>query len=49
MLAAQLQAEKERNAPKVAFVDHYVEVETSKAFRKTAKILKMPKRALINL
>lgn len=28
MLAAQLQAEKERNAPKVAFVDHYVEVGT---------------------
>ena len=40
MLAAQLQAEKERNAPKVAFVDHYVEVGTSKSFRETAKILK---------
>ncbi|HHE9977850.1 TPA: Rha family transcriptional regulator, partial [Haemophilus influenzae] len=38
MLAAQLQAEKERNAPKVAFVDHYVEVGTSKSFRETAKI-----------
>ena len=48
MLAAQLQAEKGRNAPKVAFVDHYVEVGTSKSFRETAKILKMPERALVN-
>ena len=47
MLAAQLQAEKERNAPKVAFVDHYVEVGTSKSFRETAKILKMPECALV--
>ena len=48
MLAAKLQAEKERNAPKVAFVDHYMEVGTSKSFRETAKILKMPERALVN-
>ncbi len=48
MLAAQLQAEKERNAPKVAFVDHYVEVGTSKSFRETAKILKIPERVLVN-
>ena len=48
MLSAQLQAEKERNAPKVAFVDHYVEVGTSKSFRETAKILKIPERALVN-
>ena len=48
MLAAQLQAEKERNAPKVAFVDHYVEVGTSKSFCETAKILKIPERALVN-
>ncbi|HHF4550438.1 TPA: phage antirepressor KilAC domain-containing protein [Haemophilus influenzae] len=48
MLAAQLQAEKERNAPKVAFVDHYVEVGTSKSFRETAKILKISERALVN-
>lgn len=48
LLAAQLQAEKERNAPKVAFVDHYVEVGTSKSFRETAKILKIPERALVN-
>ena len=48
MLAAQLQAEKERNAPKVAFVDHYVEIGTSKSFRETAKILKIPERVLVN-
>lgn len=48
MLAAELQAEKERNAPKVAFVNHYVEVGTSKSFREVAKILKMPEKALIS-
>lgn len=47
LLAAELQAEKERNAPKVAFVNHYVEVGTSKSFREVAKILKMPEKALI--
>ncbi|AFI45233.1 phage antirepressor KilAC domain-containing protein, partial [Pasteurella multocida] len=48
LLAAELQAEKERNAPKVAFVDHYVEVGTSKSLREVAKILKMPERAMID-
>lgn len=48
LLAAELQAEKERNAPKVAFVNHYVEVGTSKSFREVAKILKMPEKALIS-
>ncbi|OOF53854.1 phage antirepressor KilAC domain-containing protein [Rodentibacter genomosp. 2] len=48
LLAAELQAEKERNAPKVAFVDHYVEVGTSKSLRETAKILNMPEKAMIN-
>ncbi|HHE3654163.1 TPA: phage antirepressor KilAC domain-containing protein [Pasteurella multocida] len=47
-LAAE-QAEKiEIDAPKVAFVDHYVEVGTSKSLREVAKILKMPERALID-
>ncbi|MCL7774865.1 phage antirepressor KilAC domain-containing protein, partial [Pasteurella multocida] len=36
------------NAPKVAFVDHYVEVGTSKSLREVAKILKMPERAMID-
>lgn len=47
LLAAELQAEKERNAPKVAFVDHYVEVGTTKSLREVAKILKMPEKAMI--
>ncbi|WP_257812302.1 phage antirepressor KilAC domain-containing protein [Aggregatibacter actinomycetemcomitans] len=33
--------------PKVAFVDHYVDVGTSKSLREVAKILKMPERAMI--
>ena len=47
LLAAELQAEKERNAPKVAFVDHYVDVGTSKSLRETAKILNMSEKAMI--
>lgn len=35
-------------APKVAFVDRYVEVGTSKSLRETAKILKMPEKAMIS-
>lgn len=35
-------------APKVAFVDHYVEVGTTKSLREVAKILKMPEKAMIN-
>lgn len=34
--------------PKADFVVHYVEVGTSKSLRETAKILKMPERAMIN-
>lgn len=34
--------------PKADFVDHYVEAGTSKSLRETAKILKMPERAMIN-
>lgn len=34
-------------APKAAFVDHYVDVGTSKSLRETAKILKMPEKAMI--
>lgn len=34
-------------APKVAFVEHYVDVGTSKSLRETAKILKMPEKAMI--
>ncbi|MFU2092521.1 phage antirepressor KilAC domain-containing protein [Gallibacterium anatis] len=35
-------------APKAAFVDHYVDVGTSKSLRETAKILKMPEKAMID-
>ncbi|MDG6236237.1 Rha family transcriptional regulator, partial [Glaesserella parasuis] len=34
-------------APKVAFVDHYVEVGTSKSLRETAKILNFPEKMMI--
>ena len=34
-------------APKVAFVDHYVEVGTSKSLRETAKILNFPEKRMI--
>ncbi|EPY99664.1 phage antirepressor KilAC domain-containing protein [Mannheimia haemolytica] len=34
-------------APKVAFVEHYVEVGTTKSLRETAKILNFPEKRLI--
>ena len=34
-------------APKVAFVDHYVDVGTSKSLRETAKILNFPEKMMI--
>lgn len=34
--------------PKADFVDHYVNVGTSKSLRETAKILNMPERMMIN-
>lgn len=34
--------------PKADFVDHYVEVGTTKSLREVAKILKMPEKAMIN-
>ncbi|MCW9717364.1 phage antirepressor KilAC domain-containing protein [Avibacterium sp. 21-599] len=33
--------------PKAAFVEHYVEVGTSKSLRETSKILNMPEKAMI--
>lgn len=35
-------------APKVSFVEHYVEVGTTKSLREVAKILKMPEKAMIS-
>jgi len=44
----QLEEKERLNAPKVAFVENYVEVGTTKTFRETAKILNMPERAMIS-
>ncbi|HDR1216610.1 TPA: phage antirepressor KilAC domain-containing protein [Pasteurella multocida] len=43
----RLQLENAQLKPKANFVDHYVEVGTSKSLREVAKILKMPERAMI--
>lgn len=42
-----LALENKELKPKAAFVDHYVDVGTSKSLRETAKILKMPEKAMI--
>ncbi|KLT48609.1 phage antirepressor KilAC domain-containing protein [Pasteurella multocida] len=44
----RLQLENAQLKPKAYFVDHYVEVGTSKSLREVAKILKMPERAMID-
>ncbi|HDR1268647.1 TPA: phage antirepressor KilAC domain-containing protein [Pasteurella multocida] len=44
----RLQLENAQLKPKANFVDHYVEVGTSKSLREVAKILKMPERAMID-
>ncbi|UNK26244.1 phage antirepressor KilAC domain-containing protein [Serratia plymuthica] len=36
------------DAPKVAFVDHYVDASGAKSLRETAKILSMPEKAMID-
>ena len=46
-LKQALLLENQRMKPKVAFVEHYVEVGTTKSLRETAKILKMPEKAMI--
>lgn len=43
------QQQLELAAPKVAFVDNYVDVGTTKTLRETAKILKYPERKMIAL
>ena len=43
----RLQLENVQLKPKAAFVDHYVEVGTTKSLRETAKILNMPEKAMI--
>lgn len=43
----QLANKVQRDAPKVAFVEHYVEAGGNKSLRETAKILNMPEKAML--
>ena len=45
---AQLSYKVQQDAPKVAFVNHYVEAGGAKSLRETAKILNMPENAMID-
>ena len=44
---AMLTDKLQQDAPKVAFVEHYVEAGGAKSLRETAKILNMPEKAMI--
>jgi phage antirepressor YoqD-like protein len=46
---AQLSHKVQQDAPKVAFVNHYVEAGGAKSLRETAKILNMPEKAMIDV
>lgn len=46
---AQLAHKVQQDAPKVAFVNHYVESGGAKSLRETAKILNMPQKAMIDV
>lgn len=46
---AQLVHKVQQDAPKVAFVNHYVEAGGAKSLRETAKILNMPEKAMIDV
>lgn len=45
---AHLSHKVQQDAPKVAFVNHYVESGGAKSLRETAKILNMPEKAMID-
>ncbi|CAI1638926.1 phage antirepressor KilAC domain-containing protein [Serratia proteamaculans] len=45
---AALEQKVQDDAPKVAFVDHYVDASGAKSLRETAKILNMPEKAMID-
>jgi phage antirepressor YoqD-like protein len=45
---AALEHKVQQDAPKVAFVDHYVDAAGAKGLRETAKILNMPEKAMID-
>lgn len=44
----QLVHKVQQDAPKVAFVNHYVESAGAKSLRETAKVLNMPEKAMID-
>jgi phage antirepressor YoqD-like protein/predicted transcriptional regulator len=46
---AKLSQRVRLDAPKVAFVNHYVEAGGAKSLRETAKILNMPEKAMIDV
>lgn len=46
---AQLAHKVQQDAPKVAFVNHYVEAGGNKSLRETVKILNMPEKAMIDV
>lgn len=46
---AALEKKVQADAPKVAFVDHYVDAGGAKGLRETAKILNMPEKAMIDV
>lgn len=45
---AVLEQKVQADAPKVAFVDHYVDASGAKSLRETAKILNVPEKAMID-
>lgn len=45
---AALEQKVQADAPKVAFVDNYVDASGSKSLRETAKVLNMPEKAMID-
>lgn len=45
---AALEQKIQADAPKVSFVDEYVDASGAKSLRETAKILKMPEKAMID-
>ncbi|MFD1801295.1 phage antirepressor KilAC domain-containing protein [Mixta tenebrionis] len=46
---ARLESKAQLDAPKVAFVEQYVEAGGAKSLRETAKILNMPEKAMIDV
>ncbi|OON40638.1 phage regulatory protein/antirepressor Ant [Izhakiella australiensis] len=45
---AHLSQKVQQDAPKVAFVNHYVEASGAKSLRETAKIMNMPEKSMID-